>query len=455
MGTTERLARFIVETSFDQIPIEAIKVAKEAMLDCLGVTIVGAVGPEGRIIAEFVQEMGGNPVAAVIGAGFRTSAPWAALANGTMGHAEDYDDSGFAMIGHPTVPLLPTILALGEQCKAPGKDIIEAYVIGFETESKLGRGMAPSGHYQRGWHATATMGTMGAAAASAKLLKLDVQQTRMALGVAASQASGLRRNFGTMTKPFHAGNAARSGVVAGLLAKKGFTAHADILEDHFGFFQVLKSDTPYDLDRVTDGLGETFELTTSGIAVKLYPSCHDTHACINHVLELASKHNISPQDARSIDYAVSELIASVATYTDPKTALEGKFSLEYCIARALHDRAVRLEHFTDEKVNEPKIKETMKRITRHVDPSLRALAGANVTIKLADGRQFHQGSTDVIKGFPQQPLTHEELTAKYRDCARLLLSPQDVERSLELMEKLENLDGIADLMDLAMSRTSS
>ena len=454
MGTTERLAQFIVETNFNRIPPEAVKVANGAMLDCLGVTFAGAVGPEGKIITDFVREMGGNPVASVIGGGFRTSAPWAALANGTMGHAEDYDDSGFAMIGHPTVPLLPAILALGEQCQASGKEAITAYVVGFEVESKLGRGMAPSGHYQRGWHATATMGTMGAAAASARLLKLDVQQTIMTLGIAASQASGLRRNFGTMTKPFHAGNAARSGVVAALLAKKGFTAHANILEDHFGFFDVLKSDNPYDLNRVTEGLGETFELTTSGIAVKLYPSCHDTHACINHTLDLRSKHNIRPQDVQRIDYAVSELIASVATYTDPKTALEGKFSLEYCIARALHDGSVKLEHFTEEKVNEPGIRETIKKITRNVDPTLRYLAGARVTITLKDGRQFTQGSTDVIKGFPQMPLTREELTAKYRDCARMMLSPQNVERSLELMENLEGLKDITELMNIVVNRAS-
>ncbi len=252
-----------------------------------------------------------------------------------------------------------------------------------------------------------------------------------------------------------AGNAARSGVVAALLAKKGFTAHANILEEHFGFFDVFRSDNPYDLNRVTDGLGKTFELTTSGIAIKLYPSCHDTHACINHVRDLISKHDFSPQDVESIDYVVSELIASVATYTDPKTALEGKFSIEYCIARALHDRAVGLEHFTDEKVNEPKIRETIKKITKHVDPSLYGLAGANVTIRLTDGRQLKQGSTDVMKGFPQLPLTHEELTEKYKGCAQLLLSPEGVDRALELMENLEDLKDTVELMDIVMGSKSS
>jgi len=351
MGVTEQVARFIVESSIDRVPPEAIKTAKDAMLDCFGVTLAGAATSDGRIMTAFVREVGGNPVATVIGGGFRTSAPWAALANGTMGHAEDFDDSGYAILGHPTVPLLPAMLALGEQHKASGKDIIEAYIVGFETESKLGRAMIPSGHYQRGWHATGTLGTMGAAAASAKLLGLDVQQTRMALGIAASQVSGIRQNFGTMTKPFHAGHAARSGVVAAMLAKGGFTAHASVIEEQLGFCNVFKGDNPYDLDNITTGLGETLEILTSGIAFKLYPSCHETHASINTALELRQKHSIQPKDIESIDCTVSELIATVAFYTEPATGLEGKFSVEYCTARALHSGKVGLEDFTDEKVD--------------------------------------------------------------------------------------------------------
>ena len=455
MGVTEQLAEFIIESSIDTMPAQAIKTAKEAILDCFGVTLAGAATSDGRIMTAFVQEVGGNPVATVIGGGFRTSPPWAALANGTMGHAEDFDDSAYAMLGHPTVPLLPAILALGEQRKASGKDIIESYIVGFETESKLGRAMIPSGHYQRGWHATGTLGTMGAAAASTKLLGLDVQQTRMALGIAASQASGIRQNFGTMTKPFHAGHAARSGVVAAMLAKGGFTAHASIIEEQLGFCNVFKGDNPYELANITTGLGDTLEITASGIAFKLYPSCHETHACINTALELSKKHGIQPDDVESIDCTVSELIATVAFYTEPRTGLEGKFSVEYCIARALHSGKVGLEDFSDEKVNEPEVRKTMKKIRRHLDPSQRGLSLIEMVIKLTDGREFQQRSDEMLKGFPQNPLTREELATKYRGCAQLLLAPKDVERSMALIESLEDLGDITELMDIAINRTAS
>ncbi len=454
MGATELLARFIVESSLDRMPPQAIRTAKEAILDCLGVTLAGAATPEGRIITDFVREVGGHPVAVVIGGGFRTSAPWAALANGTMGHAEDYDDSGFAVMGHPTVPLLPAILALGEQCKASGRDVIEAYIVGFETESKLGRCIIPSGHYQRGWHATGTLGTMGAAASSARLLKLDVPKTRMALGIAASQVAGLRQNCGTMTKPFHPGNAARSGVVAAMLARKGFTAHADIVEERFGFCNVFKGDSPCALDSIAPGSGDALEIVASGVAFKLYPSCHETHACINTALELRGEYGISPQYIESIDCTISELIATVAFYAEPKTGLEGKFSIEYCIARALHSGKVTLEDFTDERVNQPEVRETMRKMKRHVDPALRGLSVIEILVKLADGRQVSRRSPDVLKGFPQQPLTREERTGKYVDCARATLSPEDVGRSLELAEHLEEVKDVTELMRVVMYKTA-
>jgi len=264
----------------------------------------------------------------------------------------------------------------------------------------------------------------------------------------------LRQNFGTMTKPFHPGNSARSGVVAAMLARKGFTAHADIIEERFGFCNVFKGDNPCELDNITAGLGDSFEIVTSGIAFKLYPSCHETHACINTALEMREKHGIPFHDIESIDCTISELISTVAFYTEPKTGLEGKFSVEYCIARALHDGEVTLEDFTDRKVNQPEIRQAVKKIRRHLDPSLRGLSVIEMTIKLTDGRQFSQRSGDMLKGFPQMPLTHEELTGKYKGCACAMLSPQDMERSLELVEGLEDLKDITELMKIVMTRTA-
>jgi len=352
--------------------------------------------------------------------------------------------------------MLPAVLALGEQCKASGKEIVEAYIVGFEVECRMGRGVMPSGHYQRGWHATATMGTMGAAAAGAKLLGLDVQQTRMALAIAASQSSGSRQNFGTMTKPFHAGHAARSGVVAAMLAKKGFTGHADIIEERIGFCNILKGDNPCAMEKMTEGLGETLEIITSGIIFKWYPSCGETHAPVDTLLKVMRKNNIASQDIESIDCTVGELINTVAFYTEAKTGLEGKFCLEYCLARAALDGTLSLEHFTNEGIKDSRTVDFMKKIRRHIDTdeSMRGLLPAKIDIKLRDGREFSELNTGQIKGYPENPLSRDELAGKYKDCAGIILSSEDVERSLEMIENLEGLKDIAELMNVLSKKTA-
>jgi 2-methylcitrate dehydratase PrpD len=445
---TEKLARFVVETGFDKMPPRAVDTAKRALLDCLGVTFTGVVTHEGKLIVDFIRELGGNPAASVIGGGFRTSVPLAALANGTMAHAEDFDDWTVVTLGHPTVPMLPAILALAEVSKSSGREAIEAYIVGFEAQCAVVRGVSGS-HYMRGWHATGTIGTMGAAAAGAKLLKLDVQQTRMALGIAASQACGLRQNFGTMTKPFHPGNAARSGVMAAMLAKRGFTAHPDIMEERFGFFNVYKGDGGGEWEQVTAALGQEYSVVNTGVAFKLYPSCGETHATIDLVLDLAKQHNITPDNIESAEAAVHESTSSVAFYTQPKTGLEGKFSLEYCMARALLDGWASLDHFTDEKVNEPKVQELIKKMRRSIDDSIPPIAGSSVTIRTTDGREVSL-KADAPKGSPTSPPTYDELVSKYRDCAQLVLSPEDVERSLQLMENLEGLKDLTELMEIVV-----
>ncbi|MBC7324633.1 MAG: MmgE/PrpD family protein, partial [Moorella sp. (in: Bacteria)] len=282
MSITEQIANFVVGAQLEDMPAEGIKMAKEAMLDCLGCTFVGAAQPVGDIMAEYVREVEGKPVSSVVGKGLRTSPPQAALANGIMAHAEDFDDVNLSILGHPSPPMFPAALAVAEYCGASGRQLIEAYIAGFEVETRVGLAINP-GHYNRGWHATATLGVLGAAAASAKIFGLNAEQTRMALGIAASQASGIRQNFGTMTKPFHAGNAARGGVLAAMLARLGFTADLNILETPLGFCTVFRGDVPpdqIDMEKIVAGLGKEYELMRSKIAFKPYPSCAETHAGI-------------------------------------------------------------------------------------------------------------------------------------------------------------------------------
>lgn len=451
MKVTEKIGQFIVNASLDEMPVGAIKTAKQAMMDCLGCTLLGAVQPIGKIISEFVIEAEARPVASIVGHGEKTAPHLAALANGIMAHAEDYDDISLGIYGHPSPPLLPAVLALGEQYRVSGRRVIEAYITGFEVGSCLGRAINPA-HYKRGWHGTATLGTMEAVAASAKLLKLDANQTRMALGIAASEVCGIRQNFGTMTKPFHSGNAAKSGVVAAQLAQRGFTADLNIIEAPLGFGHLFQGDDPPDWDKVAP-LGKTFEITTEGIAFKPYPSCAETHAEIEIILDLMRKYNFPHEDVESIECVFSDTMDSVMLHLEPKTGLEGKFSAEYCTARALLDNNVGLHDFTDERVNQHEVRQVMQKIKRRIDPSMTMLA-STLNIKLKDGRQFSQ-HVEVPKGWPKNPLSEEELLAKYKDCAQLVLFPSDIDRSVELLKNLEEVADITELMNILVKLPAS
>jgi len=452
MGTTEQIARFIVDTNYDNIPAEAVRTAKDAIMDGLGVTLAGSTEPGSEIMAQYVKELGGAAQAGVIGSGSKVPAPSAALANGTMAHALDYDDVLTLMSGHPTVPVLPVVLALGEMCHSSGKDVLAAYIIGVEVEGRIGSGIGRR-HYAVGWHSTATLGSLGAAAAAAKLLGLGVAETRMALGIAASEAGGLRQNFGTMTKPFHAGNAAKNGIVAAMLAQKGFTADESILETPAGFCAVLGGEGEYDLARMTGNLGNPFAVVEPGLDMKPYPCCRITHRCIDAILHIIEEHHPQAEEVTEVECKTSAFSPQVLIHHRPKTALEGKFSMEYCMARALLDGKIKLAQFSEEKVLEPKVQELLQRV-KYVHPE--GTEGQRlpevVTVKLRDGRQY---SHEVLlaKGSPGNPMTIAELQVKYRDCANLVLSPEDTERSLELVTHLEEVRDIAELADLVASKS--
>ena len=450
MGTTEEIARFVVDTPAASIPAEVVAAARDGVLDGLGVALAGSLEPASRIIADYVRDVGGTPQASIIGHSFKTSAPLAALANGTMAHALDYDDVIWLMSGHPTVPVLPAVLALGEMLHTPGREALAAYIIGVEVEARIGSGIG-SHHYAVGWHPTATLGTLGAAAAAARLLGLNVQQTRTALGIAASEASGLRQNFGTMTKPFHAGMAARNGVVAAILAGKGFTADESILEEQFGFCAVLGGEGKYDLAAMTRNLGSPFALVDPGLDMKPYPCCRFIHRCIDAMLHIVGEHHPAPEDVAEVECHTSPFVPQIVIHHHPRTALEGKFSTEYCMARSLMDGQMRIAQFTGEKVLDPAAQELLEKV-RYVHP-----AGAEaerqpekVVVKLRDGRQ-HSHEVLHAKGSPENPLTPEELKTKYRDCAGTVLTAEATERSLALVSRLEGVRDIAELCALVTS----
>lgn len=454
MGTTEKIAQFVVETDYSSIPPEAVRGAKDAILDGLGVTLAGSEEPAGRIVAQYVRDVGGTPHAGVIGSGFKSSAPQAALANGTMAHALDYDDVLVLMSGHATVPILPVVLALGEMYHRSGKDVLEAFIMGVEVEGRIGSGIGRH-HYAIGWHSTATLGTLGAAAAAAMILGLGVTETRIALGISASEASGLRQNFGTMTKPFHAGNAAKNGIVAAMLAQKGFTASQSIMEDPFGFCSVLAGEGEYHLELMTKSLGDPFAIVDPGLDMKPYPCCRVTHRCIDAMLHIVEEYHPRADEVTEVTCQTGTASPQVLIHHRPKTPLEGKFSMEYCMARALLDREIRMVQFSEEKLLDSKAQELLQRV-RYVHPE--GLEGERlpsevVTVIQRDGKQ-HSNEVFIPRGAPENPLTEEELITKYKDCASLVLPPEVIERSLELVSHLEEITDISELVDLVTSKGS-
>lgn len=448
MGTTEQIARFVVETNYSSIPGEAVGVAKNAILDGLGVMLAGATEPAGKIIVQHVKELGGVPQAGVVAHSFKTSAPQAALANGTMAHALDYDDVIILMMGHPTVTVLPVVLALGEMHHDTGRNVLEAYIIGVEVEARIGSGIGRR-HYAVGWHSTATLGTLGAAAAAAKMLGLGVMETRIALGIAASEASGLRQNFGTMTKPFHAGNAAKNGIVAAMLAQKGFTADESILENPFGFCRVLGGEGEYNLELMTKSLGNPFAIIKPGLDMKPYPCCRFTHRCIDAILRIIEEHHPAAEEVAEVVCQTGPESPQVLIHHRPKTPLEGKFSMEYCMARALLDGEIRIGQFTEEKVLEPRVQELLQRVKYvHPEGAERQRLPEVVTVRRHNGKQYSQEIL-AAKGAPENPLTIAELKAKYRDCASLVLPLEATERSLEMIDHLEEIRDITELAELS------
>lgn len=442
---TDLLARFVHTLDLAAVPAPALAVARNCIMDTVGVALAGVAEAVGGKIIDFVREEGAAPAATVFGAGFRTSAADAALANGTTGHALDFDDVSPPMRGHPSVVCAIAALAAAEAAGKSGADVLAGYVAGVEVMVCLAYAVGRK-HYDIGWHSTSTLGSIAAAASAAKVRGLDLEQTRVALAIGASMSSGLRRNFGSMTKPLHAGHAARNGVTAAALAARGFTADAAVIEAPLGFL-ALFSEHP--APEAAARLGQEWGIVKPGLNLKRHPCCYAAHHAIDAALELRAEHGLTGAEVERIDVLVAPKGLTAVIHPRPVTGLEGKFSLPYTVAAALVDGAVPMSAFTDQQVMRPALQTLLRKVhAREVegDPvSVETPRFAEVTLTLAGGRKV-QKRVQYPRGAAANPMTQEELDAKFRDCAAVCLPAPAVEEALAMLHGIDRLPDLGALM---------
>ena len=440
-SVTSKLTRFIINSRFDAIPSGAVQNAKIAILDTLGVTVAGGSEESAKISGQLAREERAKEEATIYGQRFRSSVLQAAFVNGIASHAHDFDHS-FVVGGQPTSPIVAAVFALGETLGVTGKQILEAYIVGFEVTAALAFAVQTAG--AAGWHLNGTIGAFGASAGCAKLLALKQREVEMLLGMTASLSSGLQSNFGTMTKPLHVGQASRNGVLAARLAKLGFTSNAQTLEARNGFFDSFYRSGKPDF-KPFDELGRVYSVEKYGVRFKPYPCGGLTHTAIYATIRLRNEHSLRPEMIEHIDVQVPEDTAAPLTFRVPKGALEGKFSMPYLIARALIDGNITLDTFTDAAVRDVAVLQLLERVEMKVDPSLQSgpdgSRPSTVTITLKNGGtlKLHERFP---KGSQQVPMTTDELRAKFRACTRSVIGDASCERTIEYVDRLEALSNV-------------
>ncbi|KZD08546.1 MmgE/PrpD family protein [Oceanibaculum pacificum] len=412
------LAEFVAAQSWDTLPEEARECSKQAIADCIGGALAGLTEPPSKVVLALASTEPGNTP--IWGAKMATTERTAALVNGTLAHAHDIDDTNESMRGHPSAPVVPAIFAMAPAAGVDGKALIAAYAVGVEIEAKLGRAMNME-HYERGWHTTSTLGTLGAAAAAANLLRLDVDGCARTLAIAATMACGLRSNFGTMTKPLHSGLAAEHGVSAARLAAAGLSANPNTLEAKEGFIDLFCGFDHVMADKAVTDLGAPFDVVSPGILFKIYPTCSLTHHVLDVLLEGLRNGDIRPEAIERLNCGIGYRCTNTLPYHQPETGLEGKFSMEYCIAAALHYGKVGFAEFTDAAVQAPAIKAIYPKLNIYIHDELRARESvfndfADIEVIHTDGTVYKKRLYKP-KGHPTNPLSWAELEAKFRGCA--------------------------------------
>jgi 2-methylcitrate dehydratase PrpD len=446
MTLAEELAACIVATRFAAITPQALHYAKIGVLDTLAVGIAGSV-EEAALIASRVTGASEGP-ALLWGGEQRVGALDAAFINGIAANVLDFDDCTDNLGGHPSSPILPALIALAEERGASGRELLTAYVAGFETETCLGRGVNFH-HYEKGWHPTATLGVFGAAAACARLMNLSAEQTTLALALCASLAAGIKSNLGSMAKPMHIGHCSRNGLLAARLAAEGFTGNADALEHHHGFLELFNGAGNYDIGRILAKWGTPWDIEMPGIAIKQYPCCLSTQAAVDVMLLLMRENNLPAVNVARVH---ARIAARRLAHTDrpaPRSALDAKLSAQYVLARALVNREVTLPHFEGNSYCDPAIERAMALVrVAPLDAQTLAREGdsyAEIVVSLHDGRTFTGSIERPVGHHAGVPLAADLLRAKFDGCVNRYMGRQQRDDVYSAVQTLEHSKDVREL----------
>jgi len=448
-GLTRSVAEFIVNTKYEDIPDDVVDLGKKTMLDGFGLALAGSASVVAPVVRQYIGTLGlTRKSATVVGTNLKVPARFAAFANGVSIHADDYDDTGSAL--HVAAPILPSAFALCEEGRRSGRDLMLAFHVGVETASKIGDAIFPR-HDREGFHTTGTIGSFGSAAACAKLRRLNTEQTAYAVGIAASQASGIRRNFGSMTKAFHAGHAAENGSVAADLASLGFTAASDVLETPLGFYQAAGGG--FDPSAIVNRLGRPWMFASPGDLIKRFPCGTIQQPVMDATLRLIAQHTIKAADVDRVEVGGNQSNVNTLFRHRPTTGLEAKFSMEFAVAILLVDGKAGLGQFTDASVTRAEVQDMIGRVRFYADPEFDTLGreGAfqavleeamSIKVHMKDGRVVST-RTEPAKGSPKNPMTYDEVADKFRTNADFAKWPaaktESIIRQVNSLESAPNM----------------
>ena len=449
MGIAKFLAEKIAATRYEDLPPEAIYWCKVAVMDTVGVTLAGSREPAPNVLREVLSPSSGESL--VFGTNQRVPCLDAAHINGTAAHALDFDNTAAHFAGHISAVMVPALLAAADAFNSSGRDLLLAHAVGYEAGCRIGRGVnVDLYHSEKGWHPTSTLGIFAVAAACAKLLGLNAAQTETALAIATSLAAGIKANFGTMAKPLHVGECARGGLMAVLLARKGFTANAEAFEHKQGFFKLFNGEGHYHSERVVESWGQPFDVVSPGASYKQYPCCYSTHAAIEAALTLTREHGVF--DAKSIVKVETWTPAFGLSYTnrpDPASDLDAKFSVQYCAVKALLCGQVVLEDFEMSAYCDAVVQSVLPRVRSEIytgkmfDPT--DPFDAELKLTLTDGCTLHAKVDRPLGRTSEIPIPYERLQAKFANCAGRVLPADAVEKSSRLMDSMDKTISVREL----------